>query len=171
MRTRAQWGRLCLSLGIFVLLLAGCATGGPKIEATFNEGAALTKGLPENPLQWKVITSVVDAKTSTMGTLYGNETAVQYARTNAQQKGYPDGSTISLVTWAQAADGRWFGANIPGQVKSVEFVSVKLDVDGRPLYSYQKYGGSPLAMENVDQGLSPNERAAFLLGQRAAVMP
>jgi hypothetical protein len=56
-------------------------------------------------------------------------------------------------------------------VKSVEFVTVGSAQDGRLSYSYWKYEGSPL-QKSVDQkSATPNERAAYLLSQRAAVMP
>ena len=114
---------------------------------TINKRAPLNVALPADPLQWNVITSFVDRPGSTMSTLYGNDTAVRYARSNSQHD-YPAGSMLSLVTWTQEDDPHWFGAKIPGQVKSVEFVS-------------------------VPPGLSdPTGRHdAYLLSLRAAVMP
>jgi hypothetical protein len=69
-----------------------------------------------------VITQFIDRRASTMSTLYGNDAARRYARTNSQQN-YPSGSVLCLVTWEQRDDPHWFGAKIPGGVKSVEFVS------------------------------------------------
>jgi hypothetical protein len=126
--------------------------------------------LPANPLRWNVITSEVNQKDSTMSTFYGNELAVTYARANSQHD-YPPGAVLSLVTWTQREDPRWFGAKIPDQVKSVEFVTVGKSTDGKPSYSYQAYGGTPLKMLTTQDGLVPNERAAYVLSQRAAVMP
>jgi hypothetical protein len=154
---------LCLSLG-------ACSTETPNTTATFNQEASLTGNLPANPLQWKIITSVLSANDSTMSTLYGNDVAVQYARTHAEHD-YPDGSTLALVTWAQTDDPRWFGAKIPSQVKSVEFVSVRgADGDKTP-NAYVKYEGTPLKMTTLQEGLKPSERTEFLLSLRAAVMP
>ena len=167
MRPRLQ----CRALFLLVVSvpLAGCSAPGSKIKATLNESAALSGNLPAHPLQWRVITSMLDAKDSTMSTLYGNDAAVQYARSNAQHS-YPDGSTLSLVTWAQTDDDRWFGARIPSQVKSVEFVSVQVSPDGLT-YSYERYEGSPLKRVSMEKAFKPNERSTFLLSQRAAVMP
>jgi Cytochrome P460 len=155
-----------------VLALIACGCGGeqPKVAAMFNESASLTGGLPSNPLQWKVVSSEVDTEGSTMSTLYGNEVAVQYARTHTQQE-YPSGSVLSLVRWTQREDGRWFGAKIPNDVKSVEFVFVTVSADGRRVYSYQEYEGKPLKKVSEQEGPTANERAARLLSQRAAVMP
>jgi hypothetical protein len=101
---------------------------------------------------------------------YGNDVAVQYARTNERQE-YPNGSVLSLVTWTQREDGRWFGAKMPNEVKSVEFVFVAASADGRRLYSYQEYGGTPLKKVSEQEGPTANGRVARLLSQRAAVMP
>jgi hypothetical protein len=82
-----------------------------------------------------------------------------------------NGSVLSLVTWTQRDDDRWFGAKIPDQVKSVEFVFVGVAADGRPLYSYQEYEGKPLKRVTAQEGRTLNDRGAYLLSQRAAVMP
>jgi hypothetical protein len=150
--------------------IVGCASHEPKISATVNPNASLLGDLPANPLRWKVVTSEVDTEDSTMSTLYGNDVAVGYARTNSQHN-YPNGSVLSLVTWTQRDDDRWFGAMIPDQVKSVEFVFVGVAADGQPLYSYQEYDGKPLKRVTAQEGRTLRDRAAYLLSQRAAVMP
>lgn len=159
---------------VFALSALGCSGGGPTVSAEINNSASLpgdiTRALPANPLQWKVITSEVNQQDQTMSTLYGNEVAVGYARANAQHA-YPSGSVLSLVTWTQREDSRWFGAKIPDQVRSVEFVTVGAGPGGRPSYAYQRYEGRPLERSSAQQGAIPNERAAYLLSQRAAVMP
>ncbi len=99
-----------------------------------------------------------------MSTLFGNDVAVQYARTNGAMK-YPAGAVLSVVTWGQQEDPRWFGGNIPKAPRSVEFVTVG------STYSYQRYEGSPLKKVASEDGAAPNDRAAYLLAQRAAVMP
>ena len=105
-----------------------------------------------------------------MFTLYGNDIAVRYSRTNSQHN-YPNGSVLSLVTWTQQEDSRWFGAKIPDQVKSVEFVFVGAAENGRPSYSYQKYEGTPLKRVSAQEGPTLSDRGAYLVSQRAAVMP
>jgi hypothetical protein len=133
-----------------------------------NQPASLTGQLPWNPFQWKVITSLTDNRTSTMSTLYGNDFAVRFARSGGGD--YPPGSVISLVTWTKLDDDRWFGARIPGQVKSVEFVMVSAGANNQSSYSYEKYEGSPLIRTSVDDR-SPIVRAEYLLSRRASVMP
>ena len=155
---------------IFPLALSGCAASEPKISAEFNQAATLVGELPANPLQWRVLSSSIDSTASTMSTLYGNDVAISYARTSAQHD-YPAGAVLSLVTWKQAEDLRWFGANLPAQVNSVEFVTIAQTTPGLRSYSYQKFEGSPLKQSSAEQGTAPTERAAYLLSQRAAVMP
>jgi hypothetical protein len=158
-------------LAMFLSLsIVGCASHEPRISATVNRNSSLVGDLTANPLQWKVVTSAVNTEDSTMSTLYGNEVAVGYARTNSQHN-YPSGSILSLVTWTQRDDDRWFGAEIPDQVKSVEFVSVGVAPDGRTLYSYQEYEGNPLKRVTSQEGGTATGRTAYLLSQRAAVMP
>jgi hypothetical protein len=134
----------------------------------WNSSASSPTSLPANPLLWRVLTSTIDKANSTMSTLYGNDIAVEYARKNSLHN-YPAGSILSLVTWTQREDDRWFGARIPDKVKSVEFVEVKFTSGGHPSYSYSDYEGMPLT--KVTDDLTPNERAEYLLSQRSAVMP
>jgi hypothetical protein len=153
-----------------LLMFAGCSSERPKVVATLNRGASLTGELPANPLQWRVIATLIDQSESSMSTLYGNDIALDYARTHARHD-FPNGSTLSLVTWTQREDERWYGAKVPDHVKSVEFVFVKAAADGRPLYSYQKYEGTPLKRVSAEEGPTSSEAASALLSQRAAVMP
>jgi hypothetical protein len=164
-------GNWYLLSAILVVGLPGCSSGREKeIRSTLNKGAALVGDLPANPLGWKVITASIDKNDSSMSTLFGNDLAAGYARTNSLHE-YPSGSVVSLVTWTQQEDARWFGGKIPGRPKSVEFVFVGATADGRASYSYQRYEGVPLK-RSMDQQLSTaNDRTMYLLSQRAAVMP
>jgi hypothetical protein len=168
MKMRVQGTLLMVPLFSFVLF--GCSANEPKISAESNQAASLTGDLPENPLQWRVISSSIDPAASTMSTLYGNDTAIGYARTNAQHD-YPAGAVLALVTWTQTEDLRWFGAKLPAQAKSVEFVTVAQTTPVQRSYFYQKFEGTPLKQSSTEQGTTPTERAVYLLSQRAAVMP
>jgi hypothetical protein len=98
----------------FVSECVGCHEPVRKNDYVFTRPAT---PVPEG----RVITSWIDPKSSTMSTLYGNDQAVDYARTNADQK-YPDGALLTLVTWKQMADDHWFGARIatlPGVVQTL----------------------------------------------------
>lgn len=160
-----------LAVLLLPLIVAGCVSQQPKISATFNQSASLVGQPPSNPLQWKVITSEINTVDSTMSTLYGNEFAVSYARGNSLHN-YPPGAVLSMVTWTQRPDERYFGAKIPDHVKSVEYIFVKGGPDGQPVYFYQKLEGIPLrGLAPALQVDVPSGRIAYILSQRAAVVP
>ena len=167
---RAQTKIIYLVHAMLSLSILGCSNQNPVLTAEQNKSATLTADLPFNPLQGRVITSWINKQDSTMSTLYGNDVAIQYARTN-DQHAYPAGSVLSVVTWKQQEDPRWFGARIPASVQSVEFVTVKTSSDQQPSYSYQAYEGQPLKKMPPQEGPIPNDRATWVLSQRAAVMP
>jgi cytochrome P460 len=145
--------------------LMGCSDQvNPRVATRLNGDAAVVGDVPSNPVRGKVITSWVDKKAATMSTLFGNDVAVQYARSNAEGK-YPVGAVLSVVTWNQQEDPRWFGGKIPEKTKAVEFVTIA----GPGVYSYQRYEGSPLT--KVAEDAAHNDRADYLLSLRAAVMP
>jgi hypothetical protein len=150
--------------------LSSCSQQNPRVATTLNERAALAGDLPSNPLQSEVITSAVNKLDSTMWTLFGNDLAVRHARTNSGRD-YPAGAMLSLVTWEQQEDRRWFGGEIPGPPKSVEFVTMSMGAEHRLSYLYQRFEGVPLKKVSTLELPKPNERAAYLLSQRAAVMP
>ncbi len=160
--------------GLFLIAsllgLAGCSKPVPAVITRLNESAALNGNLPADPLHWQVITSAIDHRNSTMYTVFGNDDAVTYARSHDDQN-YPAGSILSLVTWKQAEDPRWFGGMTPDKTQSVEFVEIKADAGHDRLYSYERYPGSPLTKVSSETAAVPNERGTYVLSQRAAVMP
>jgi hypothetical protein len=106
-----------------LLLGVVCGCRGRTIADSdlYNVQAALPAGLPYPVLEWKAITTSVDRGDETMATLFGNDAAVSAARAGVA---YPAGAVLGLVTWREREDPHWFGARIPGEVVSVEFVAV-----------------------------------------------
>jgi len=155
---------------IIALSQFGCSTHPAPVSASLNQNAELVGDLPVNPLRWRVITSTIDQSTATMATLFGNDPAVEYARSHSQTA-YPAGSVICLVTWTQREDPRWFGAEIPDRVMSVEFVTVAAGLNGELSNAYAKYEGTPLKKVRTAEGGATTERTAYLLSLRAAVLP
>jgi hypothetical protein len=149
---------------VILLVLTGCSGSvNPRVATRLNDDAAVAID-GANPMQGKVITSWIDRNGGTMTSLFGNDAAVTFARTNGQGA-YPTGSMLSVVTWTQQEDQRWFGGQIPAKPRSVEVVTVG------NTYSYKRYEGVPLRVVAQEDGATPGERAAYLLAQRAAVMP
>ena len=157
--------RALVCMGILVFA-SGCSQVNRRVKTTPNLPAALEGSLPVNPLTWRVITSGIDRTDSSMWTLFGNDLAVQSARSGAAPD-YPVGATLALVTWTQQEDPRWFGGKIPAAPKSVEFATVSAG----PSYLYHEYTGAPLKQVATEQSQMPGPRAAHMLSQRAAVMP
>lgn len=159
-------------LGIAAIALAaltGCnsSTTHPA-PASINQQAALTGSLPYNPLAWRVVTTWTNPRNGTTSTLYGNDAAVQYARSHAD-RAYPAGAVLSVVTWSQREDPHWFGARIPSTPQSVEFVTMPSAAGQGP--SYQRFEGSPLAPVNGADASATAQRIDYVLSQRSVVMP
>lgn len=151
-------------LAVMLLGLVGCSSGvNPRVATRLNDDAALVLD-GANPMQGKVITSWIDRKAGTMLSLLGNDVAIEHARTNAKFN-YPAGSILSVITWQQQEDPRWFGGSIPAKPRSVEIVTVG------GAYLYRRYEGAPLKKVAEESAAVPGERAAYVLSQRAAVMP
>jgi hypothetical protein len=128
------------------------------------------------PLEGKVITTIVDKKNKTLSTLYGNDIAVQAAR-RGHTGIYPPGSVLSFVTWTQQADPHYFGANIPGAVRSVEKISFGKEIrKASPQKDewascYEIYEGTPLKRQAERNAGNSKNRMAWILALRASVMP
>ena len=104
-----------------------------------------------------------------MSLLFGNAVAIEHARTSGDGS-YPPGSVPSLVTWRQQEDPRWFGANIPAQPCTVEFVTDRVAADTRAALDYREFEGVPMRETTIPAELV-KARVAWLLSRRAAVMP
>ena len=155
---------------VLLILLIGCSKPNIRIQTRLNRDAELSGELPYNPLQWDVISSTLNPADHTLATISGNEKAVAHARHHASQE-YPAGSVLAIITWSQQEDPRWFGGKIPGSVRSVEFLEVQAALDHEQTYLYSMYSGTPLRKSVSIAEKFPTSRAAFLLAQKAAVMP
>jgi hypothetical protein len=154
---------------VIAMTIVGCVKQNPRTIAKIDSDASPKGQFPWEPMDGYVITTWIDPHAGTMATLYGNEVAVAQANAN-DRIGYPPGSIVSLVTWKQKEDPRWFGAKVPGTVQSVEFVTVA-GSEGRTIYHYRRFEGSPSAQTSSSDGPAPNERSVFLLSQSRSPMP
>ena len=147
MRARVAW--------LLVMLVGVCGCGPKKIADAdlYNVQAGLGAGLPYPVMEWKAITSVVDRGAGTTSTLFGNDAAVAAARAGVA---YPAGAVLGLVTWREREDPHWFGARIPGEVVSAEFVVV---------------GGADRMFVGSPWREAKGTGAAGILGMKAAVAP
>jgi hypothetical protein len=149
-------------------LLALSACSQPQVPAgQLNEAASLPTSFEFNKLGLRVLASSVNRRQATMATLYGNDLARQAALggTGAAQPG----EVLALVTWRQQADPNWFGARIPGKLQSLELLRTAPGSTGRPAVTYQRFTGKGLTL--WADTLHQQERIAYLLAQKPAVMP
>ncbi|WP_263381928.1 cytochrome P460 family protein [Granulicella arctica] len=153
----------------FGVLLLSCAVGcthKPASSELFNETAVIPSGAPIQPLQWRVISSSIDAPHQTMSTLFGNDAAIDSART-AGHTAYPAGAVLAMVTWNQREDEHWFGGRIPKEFQSMEIVRVTAGADGKAVATYEELQGPSLQRVSA----AGDARMDYILGQRASVMP
>jgi hypothetical protein len=136
----------------------------------FNGDAVLPPDLPYQPLKWRFISSSVDEHGGAMSTVYGNDLAVDHSRSGSEDA-YPPGSIVARVTWAQREDPHWFGARIPGQVKSVELVTAGVSANPRERGTYQAFEGDPLRAVVAPGGAVLGVRVDALLDERASRVP
>jgi hypothetical protein len=136
-------------------------------EEVVNNGAAtLPASLPYQSLGWSPVTLYVDPNLHTMSALFRSSAAPPRSST-APASGYAAGTLLALVTWGQREDPHWFGARIPGDPSSVEFVQIG---NGGHAENYRRYTGSKLTEIRTTQEAAAR-RIQFLLGLTPARVP
>ena len=129
----------------------------------YDHGTAVADSLGGRPLTGRLITNFVNRNEKTTSSLIGNDVATASARSG---KEYAAGSVITLVNWAQKADEHYFGAWMPGELRSVEVL--KFGADGKP--SYTLYAGPGLEKKIADSG-TVAQRVQYITARKAEVAP
>jgi hypothetical protein len=143
------------------VLLLSCTDPSNQVNLV-NDKAALPAAFNFDRLGLKVMASSINKKHNTMSTLYANVLALQSA-----VKGLKDplpGEAFALITWRRQADDHWFGANIPGELQSIELVNTT-----KAITSYKKYEGRSLTL-NSDT-LDQSKRIKYILSLHPSIMP
>ena len=153
---------------LILALTSGCSRK-PASTDLLNQDAAIPSGAPIQPLNWRVVTSSIDPVHQTMSTLFGNDAAIDSARTPAHTA-YPAGSVLALVTWSQREDEHWFGGRIPQHFQSMEIVRITQGTDGKPAATYERLEGTSLQKAS-DTPADAEAKKNNILAQRASVMP
>lgn len=149
------------------LLLISCSNSTASTDLV-NQEASLPASFDFNKLGLKVITSSINNKKQTMSTLYGNELAMKSAA-EGRTKAIQPGEIMVLITWKQQEDDRWFGANIPGNLHSLELIKTVPVKGGKASVNYQLFDGDKLTL-NSDT-LHNQESIKYIFDQRPSVMP
>lgn len=161
---------LCFSF----VLLPGCQSdGGTHNKELFNESAALTKVNGKEgvavPLDWHMITMVVDIKRKETAVLYGNDVAFEHAKSAGGE--YPPDAKLALVTWLEKPDIHWFGANIPGSIRSIEEIVIERNKNGKNIPVYSKLIGQALVEPQNTDSLKVAKSINFMLQLRRPYLP
>ena len=154
-----------LLAGIAVMLSA-CDGNKVNNAGEINTKASLPESLNFTARGYQVITSSINKKLGTMSTLYGNKQAL--ANAIAGSKDAMPGEEFALITWKQQDDDRWFGAKIPGELKSVELIKTGPSVANLGL-DYQCFEGKDLTPK--PDTLHNAERIKYIFEQKPSVMP
>lgn len=157
---------LPLVINIFFCLLIVTCSKEVSNSDNINEKASIPDSFRYPLKDFKVITSFVSKQMGTMSTLYGNQLAWQKAL--GFNKEMEADEIFLLVTWKQQPDQHWFGANIPGDLLSIEVLKT---ISGKDTVAvnYEMFEGKMLALKNNPLGQS--DRIKFILTQRPSVMP
>ncbi|TWI96651.1 hypothetical protein JN11_03762 [Mucilaginibacter frigoritolerans] len=153
----------------FVLLIAsfmvsGCADHKNTPEAgELNAKASLPADFNFSKMGFKIITSMVNKKSGTMATLYGNDSVKAIALVGNRKSRRT--SVFALITWKQQADKRWIGGNIPGDLLSVEMLKVDPD---KNIGIYSRFKGACLKVDT--DTLGQNARAKYILSLKPSIM-
>ena len=145
-------------MALIAITLAACTNN----TALVNDVAALPSAFNFGKMGFKVITSSINKKLGTMSTLYGNDPALKAAGTGTATAG----EVFALVTWKQQADDHWFGAKIPADLVSVEYIKTGETSNS---ITYQKFEGKYLILSK--DTLNRQERIKKILDQKPSVMP
>jgi len=135
-------------------------------DVLINTKASIPEHFAISNKKYKVITTFLNRKDSTTSLLYGNEIA--YNAAHHHQHSSVPGEVFILVTWKQQPDAHWFGANIPGELRSIETMTTAGNADTSTI-SYERRTGSALAL--VSDTTGQNARSNFILAQEASIIP
>ncbi len=131
-----------------------------------NTAAALPASFEFDQKGLTVLNTIFNDQAGTVSMLYGNKAAKEFSMDSNRRGG---GARWALVTWKRVDDKHWFGANIPGELLSLETVTMDSPTVAPSMAGYARYSGKELAKE-TDPAPHP-ERIRYILQMQPAVMP
>jgi hypothetical protein len=151
----------------FSLMLCNCSVGSSNDEFINNE-ASLPSSLNIDHAGLKVISTFFNPKQKNTSLLYGNAQALANA-ISGQQKIIVAGQLFKLITWKSQSDANWFGANIPGELLTVEVLKTVGSEGQSAIIMYSRFKGKNM---QPDSDTSHNqERVQFILRQKPTIIP
>ena len=131
-----------------------------------NSAAALPDSFQFDQKGLTVLNTIFNDQAGTVSMLYGNIQAKEFSMDSSH---HSSGARWALVTWKRVDDKHWFGANIPGQLLSLETLTMDSRTGVPPSAGYARYSGKDLAKETDPAPHS--ERIRYILHMQPAVMP
>jgi hypothetical protein len=153
-------------LASLAFLLAAC-TDNTNTVSLVNEKAAIPASYHFSQKGLKVVASFINKKQHTMSTLYGNDLALQTAKSGDTNK--VPGEAFILVTWNQQDDDHWFGAKIPSDLKTIEVVKTGGADQNSADVTYNCYEGKALRL-NTDTTHN-QDRIKYIFDQKPSILP
>jgi len=150
------------------LALTGCSETNNSHNGEINTQASFPEGFNFKNRGLHVITSSINKKENTTSVLYGIAVAQKFAETAIPTDS--TGVVMTLVTWKQQDDDRWFGAKIPGKLLSAETITIK-GTPAQTVKKFELFTGDSLKKETSVDPLKTATRIKFILGQKASILP
>jgi len=150
------------------LILTGCTTTPNNHAGELNTKASLPASFNFKNKGLHVITSSVNKRENTTAVLYGNAAAQKFAATTAPTDSI--GVLMTLVTWNQEDDERWFGGRIPGDLLCAETVTIT-GTPAAPQIKFELFNGALLTRETNTDSVDTAQRIKYILGRKASILP
>jgi len=158
---------IAIMAGIAIAMTA-CTNAPDNHAGEINTKASLPDNFNFKNKGLHVITSSVNKRKNTTAVLYGNAAAQKFARTAVPADSV--GVVMTLVTWNQEDDGRWFGAHIPGDLLCAETVTIT-GTPAAPQIKFELFNGALLTRETNTDSVNTAQRIKYILGQKASIVP
>ncbi|CAN5484327.1 hypothetical protein BH10BAC4_BH10BAC4_11500 [soil metagenome] len=143
-----------------------CSCSNTNTADNMNTKASFPDSYTFQSSEMKVITTIINRKLGTMSTLYGNSLALQKSRDSDAKM--VAGELYKLVTWKQQPDTHWFGANIPGDLQSIEAIQTTSAEDIVTI-NYQLYEGQNITLHS--DTVNRSNRISFILKLKPSILP
>jgi len=116
----------------------------------------------------EVISSSANRNDFTLSILYGNAQALLSSMDS--QGRHMAGEVLTLVTWHQVHNPRWYGSNLNGCIKSIETVNVLSGPDNSLRYEYSIKNDAAMGDSNENYK-ERQERIYYIISRKPSVFP
>lgn len=126
--------KLTMLFSVLLAFLVGCNSKGTVENQLFNTTASRDGKIGVTTisavLNWHMVTLLKDNNTKQISVLYANDEAFEAVKQGTGQ--YNVGAVLAMVHWLEKPDIHWFGADIPGEITSIDQVSLATDGKNSP---------------------------------------